>query len=210
MAFQRFSNRGIRLVKLSVSLYLSMKFRNGLCLLWQYMHYHTILSSWYIVNRVLMVVCLKDLLPDMQKSWPDLLHPSSTGFWYCFNQSSHFVLCLFMTHFSWVHSTLIYYNTVWLPHQYYLARLLLHCLSVMSVHVLYMYYSVIMLIGLEWWTVMHCALAIPSELKLIIVKIKLPCFHSNTINLTVSGQNGIYDHKLNSASEFLQSFTCTF
>lgn len=63
---------------------------------------------------------------------------------------------------------------------------------------------------IEWWTVMHCALAIPSELKLIIVKIKLPCFHSNTINLTVSGQNGIYDHKLNSASEFLQSFTCTF
>ncbi|KAF0043301.1 hypothetical protein F2P81_004638 [Scophthalmus maximus] len=33
-------------------------------------------SSWHFNASQ-----IEDLLPDMQKSWPDLLHPSSTGFW---------------------------------------------------------------------------------------------------------------------------------
>lgn len=29
-------------------------------------------------------VAVQDLLPDMKKSWPDLLYPTSTKFWYSF------------------------------------------------------------------------------------------------------------------------------
>lgn len=32
-------------------------------------------------KSVLGCVFFQDLLPDMMKSWPDLLNPSSTGFW---------------------------------------------------------------------------------------------------------------------------------
>uniref|UniRef100_A0A3B4VDE3 Ribonuclease T2 n=1 Tax=Seriola dumerili TaxID=41447 RepID=A0A3B4VDE3_SERDU len=33
-------------------------------------------SSWHFNASQ-----IEDLLPDMEKSWPDLLHPTSTGFW---------------------------------------------------------------------------------------------------------------------------------
>ena len=33
-------------------------------------------------TNVFWVVCFQDLLPDMKKSWPDLISPSSSGFWY--------------------------------------------------------------------------------------------------------------------------------
>ncbi|XP_068170109.1 ribonuclease T2 [Antennarius striatus] len=33
-------------------------------------------SSWHF-----NVTQIEDLLPDMKQSWPDLLHPSTTGFW---------------------------------------------------------------------------------------------------------------------------------
>lgn len=33
-------------------------------------------SSWHFNSSL-----IEDLLPDMEKSWPDLLNPSSTGFW---------------------------------------------------------------------------------------------------------------------------------
>lgn len=56
-------------------------------------------------TNVFVGVCFQDLLPDMEKSWPDLLKPASVGFWYCNSQSFHFLFVnLSVTRGMWRHA----------------------------------------------------------------------------------------------------------
>lgn len=86
-----------------------------------------------LINKtnLFLGVCSQDLLPDMKKSWPDLLNPLSASFWYYIYQSFNFILS--DTFFSLGCSSFLYYNLLCYYHIIIILHVSYNCSCIVSV-----------------------------------------------------------------------------